>query len=73
MKKIIAIILVFALVLPMCLINADDSSWESDQYGDTTDDMAKAPYMFITWEYENRHPDPDSCRYNRTVFHWQRG
>lgn len=40
MKKIIAIILVFALVLPMCLINADDSSWESDQYGDTTDDMA---------------------------------
>ena len=40
MKRIIALIIVFAMVLPMCLVSADDSSWESDQYGDTTDEMA---------------------------------
>ncbi|MBR5518709.1 MAG: hypothetical protein IKV86_06770 [Clostridia bacterium] len=40
MKRIIALIIVFAMVLPMCLVSAEDSSWESDQYGDTTDEMA---------------------------------
>lgn len=40
MKRIISLLIVLAMVMPMCLVNADDSSWESDQYGDTTEDMA---------------------------------